>query len=486
MVSEVAVCDSAHDGVLPRWDDAELRARQHQVLVDVDLLDVPGDAELDAITRVAAALAGTDSACINLLDTDRQCQLSAFGFIAGYSPRSESLCARSVAAGDRFASPDLSVDPRFADSAWVDGRLGRIRRYAAVPLIVDGTPVGSLCVVDRRPGPVEGGQLDRLGDLAEVVVALLLRHRANRLGEAARAELLRTQAFDRALLEALPVGVVAADADRRITLFNQVSRQWHGNDTDPGLSPDELPAAYDLYEADGVTPLPVDRVPLLRVFGEGPVSGAEIVLRPHGREARNVSCSGTEIRDSAGRFLGAVVAMADVTAQRELEERLRSAALHDGLTGLPNRSLLVDRLTHALLAATRDSSSVAVLYCDLDGFKAVNDVHGHAAGDEVLIQAALRLAGAVRPGDTVARIGGDEFVLLCPGVDGLVTAEAIADRVVVAMGEPLRSSAARHRVGVSVGVALSGPDSTAETMITAADEEMYRVKRARHGAARRG
>ncbi len=467
-------------------DDPALRAHQHQVLADFDLLDLPRDAELDAVTRIAAALAGSTGAQVNLLDTDVQHQASAFGAARSDSPRADSLCHRATRYPGVFSSPDLSVDPRFAGSPWVDGRWGAVRRYASAPLAVDGATVGTLCVLDEQPGELTEDQLARLADLAGVVVALLERRRAHRIAEARRAELVRTRAFDRALLEALPLGVVAADAERRVTLFNRVSRAWHGSDGDAGLTPDELPQAYDLFEVDGRTPLPVDRVPLLRVFEEGRVTGAEIVLHPHDAPPRTVSCSGTEVRDTEGRFLGAVVAMADVTAQRELEQQLRTAALHDALTGLPNRSLLVDRLTHALNASARGGGPLAVLYCDLDGFKTVNDGHGHAAGDEVLAQAAARLTAAVRPGDTVARIGGDEFVLLCAGVDSDRAAAAIARRVVSAMQKPIHSADAVHTVGVSVGVALSGPDSTPEAMLTAADRAMYRVKHAGRGRSRRG
>ena len=475
------------DGVLdPPDDDAAQRERQHRVLVDLDLLDAPSDAELDAVTRLAATVCGTRFAGIHLLDTDVMTQPATFGFTGGASPRDESPCHRVAQFGGVFVSPDLAADPRFVDSAWVDGRWARVRLYAGAPLVVDGVVIGTLCVSDEVPGVLTEDQVARLDDLAWVVVALLERRRAARIGEAARAELVRandelvrTQAFDRALLEALPVGVVAADAEGRITLFNQVSRFWHGHDTDSGLTPAELPTAYDLFEADGRTPLPADQVPLLRAYTEGRVTDAEIVIHPHDRFPRTVSCSATEVRDVSGRFLGAVVAMADVTAQRELEEQLRTAALHDPLTGLPNRSLLVDRLDHALVAAARRGDQVALLYCDLDGFKAVNDAHGHAAGDEVLAQAAVRLAAVVRPGDTAARIGGDEFVLMCPEVADPAVAAALAERVTEAMADPLWSSAGRHQVGVSVGVALSGPASTPETMLTAADEAMYVVKRGR-------
>jgi diguanylate cyclase (GGDEF)-like protein len=185
------------------------------------------------------------------------------------------------------------------------------------------------------------------------------------------------------------------------------------------------------------------------------------------------------VRDPDGRLLGGVVTLADITAHRELEQQLRAAALHDPLTGLPNRSLLVDRLALALAAALRSDAHLAVLYCDLDRFKAVNDRWGHAAGDAVLTQTAARLTAAVRPGDTVARIGGDEFVLLCPDVDGLPAAEQLAARVTAALVQPLRTGPGTvHSVGASIGVALSAPGATPETLLTAADEAMYRVKSA--------
>jgi diguanylate cyclase (GGDEF)-like protein len=189
------------------------------------------------------------------------------------------------------------------------------------------------------------------------------------------------------------------------------------------------------------------------------------------------------VRDPDGVPLGAVSVMADVTAQRELEQQLRQAALHDPLTGLPNRSLLVDRLEHLLAAAPRDQSHVGVLYCDLDGFKTVNDRFGHATGDTVLRLAAGRMAEALRPGDTVGRIGGDEFVVLCPGVRDEPTLARIAARIEAALVDPLVClNGHRHDLGVSIGVALSGQGSTPETMLTRADQAMYAVKSARRGA----
>ena len=173
----------------------------------------------------------------------------------------------------------------------------------------------------------------------------------------------------------------------------------------------------------------------------------------------------------------------DVTARKVAEQALQHQALHDPLTGLPNRALFGDRLEHALAAARRSGHRVGVLFLDLDGFKAVNDTAGHAAGDELLQRVSDRVRECVRPGDTVARLGGDEFAVVCPGIDTVDEATAVAqlqvigERVLGALRRPVLLRAGTFGVGVSIGLVAATAGTPREEVLHAADEAMYAAKR---------
>jgi len=177
---------------------------------------------------------------------------------------------------------------------------------------------------------------------------------------------------------------------------------------------------------------------------------------------------------------GALVAVSrDVTARRRAELALAHRALHDPLTGLPNRALFGDRLALALRRRVRrGTGTVAVFFLDVDRFKLVNDSLGHEAGDALLIEVAARLESAVRPADTVARLAGDEFTVLCEDVAGELEAVAIAQRVVDLFAPPFTVAGREVHVSTSVGVALSSGrgGASAEALIRDADAAMYRAK----------
>jgi diguanylate cyclase (GGDEF)-like protein/PAS domain S-box-containing protein len=169
---------------------------------------------------------------------------------------------------------------------------------------------------------------------------------------------------------------------------------------------------------------------------------------------------------------GLVVTFRDVTVLRQAEERLAYAATHDPLTGLANRPLLIDRLEHAL---ARRVGTLAVLFIDLDGFKAVNDRHGHQVGDDILARVARAIERAVRPADTVARFGGDEFVVVADDL-GPADAGSLAKRLTAGVAEvavgPLHLEA-------SVGIAMAEPGESADALLRRADAAMYAEKHAK-------
>ena len=171
-----------------------------------------------------------------------------------------------------------------------------------------------------------------------------------------------------------------------------------------------------------------------------------------------------------------VATITDETERRRSAEELFHRAVHDPLTGLANRVLLVDRLTQALPRSDRHGRRLAVLYVDLDRFKMVNDTWGHGAGDEVLQVVAERLTAAVRPEDTVARFGGDEFVVLCENLAAPEDALRVADRILRDLTVPIEHRAGRCRLSTSIGVVLAEGHTAADELIDAADQAMYGAK----------
>jgi diguanylate cyclase (GGDEF)-like protein len=184
---------------------------------------------------------------------------------------------------------------------------------------------------------------------------------------------------------------------------------------------------------------------------------------------------------------GLVQSAAVIAAQRQFAQRLRLRTVPDPLTGLPVRSLLVDRLELALAAAGPDTGRLAVVCCTLDGITALEERHGSAVADAARAEAAGRLVTVVRQGDVVARISAETFVLLCPGLQAVADAQALAERIGTAFDEPLQPRPdISHRVRLSAGVALSGRASTPESLIASANEVMTMVRDERQGTGRHG
>jgi diguanylate cyclase (GGDEF)-like protein/PAS domain S-box-containing protein len=184
------------------------------------------------------------------------------------------------------------------------------------------------------------------------------------------------------------------------------------------------------------------------------------------------------VRDAQGRLTHYVAIFSDITGLKRQQEALERLAHYDVLTGLPNRALLSDRLETLIAHAARRREHIAVCYLDLDGFKEINDAWGHAAGDELLMQAAERMRHTLRTGDTVARLGGDEFVLLLDQAQSTAEVSAVAERVLIALGTPYQLGPCTVRVTTSIGIALYPQHGRMpDHLLRNADQAMLRAKR---------
>jgi diguanylate cyclase (GGDEF)-like protein/PAS domain S-box-containing protein len=308
---------------------------------------------------------------------------------------------------------------------------------------------------------------------------------------AAETEALAAHAFQQAVVSASPDIIFVYDLSSQSTVWtNRSLTQLLGYGDDLGADVIELVLAADGEHGSNES----------QAAGEEDIAYITRQLQHADGSSRSFSCRITPLsRDASGSVTQVVGALRDVTAAMVIEQRLHHAALHDELTGLPNRGLLVDRLDSALTRAARERREVAVLFCDLDGFKRVNDSGGHAAGDAVLVETARRLEAVLRTGDTVARVGGDEFVIVVEPWDRQETSNAshgqpdagqdrslalgVAQRVSDVLREPIRFNGVEHVVSASIGITYAdlspagnaGP-VTADKVLQDADAAMYRAK----------
>lgn len=286
-------------------------------------------------------------------------------------------------------------------------------------------------------------------------------------------QLRRERDFSALVLSRTGALVVVLDPEGRIVEFNETCREVTG---------------YAFNEVRGrcvwdflLTPEEV--APVRRVFdelrsGQFPNQFENFWVTKDGRR-RRIAWTNSAILDRTGRVMWVVGTGWDVTEVRAREERLLHDALHDPLTGLANRALLNELLTLAAHRAERESGyRFGVIYLDLDGFKEINDRYGHPFGDRVLAAVGDRLRRLIRKSDTVARVGGDEFVVLADPVQGSEGLQGLSDRLLRGLGEPLVVNGTRVAVTASLGlVVCDHGDRDPAALIARADEAMYRAKR---------
>lgn len=303
---------------------------------------------------------------------------------------------------------------------------------------------------------------------------------------AALAEARRLALRD-VLLDSLGEGVCGIDAQGCITFINPAALKTLGY-TATQVQGHEQHSLFHHHYPDG-RPYPASECPIYRTLADGQLRhGEEWFFRRSGA-GFPVSFSVTPILADS-RVEGAVVVFRDITERKATEEKIRSLAFYDPLTGLPNRRLLLDRLGQSLIASGRSGRFGAVLFIDLDNFKQLNDSAGHDVGDQLLGEVAARLQGCVREGDTVSRFGGDEFVIILSGLgesleQARLDAGRIGEKIRLAVNAPCHPGGQPYQGSPSIGITLfKGQGESVATLLRQADIAMYEAKGAGKNAVR--
>ncbi|WP_040480783.1 diguanylate cyclase domain-containing protein [Vreelandella boliviensis] len=449
-------------------EDARLAA-----LYELELLDTPDEPAFDRVTRLVTKLLSVPISTVTLIDAKRQWIKSRVGVETRETSRDVAFCAYTIMATEPMVVNDARQDPRFAHNPFVTAADG-IRFYAGIPLCTSkGLSLGSLCAIDTKPRAISENQLAALKDLAAIVTdEIHLRERLvlekknvyasqqalNELHRSMECQIERRTNELNLVIESAYDAYISIDAHDVILDWNRAAEMMFGWPRKAALArpitqlifPAGLPTAND--------PAAIEFMARRYDGNELPVEVRVKKLMIEGRERRSL-------------FIH------DITERQQLERLRDQQAREDVLTKLPNRRALDERLPQAMARTRRTEQPLAVLFMDLDGFKAINDAHGHAVGDELLRVIAKRLVQAVRETDYVARWAGDEFVLLLEGSDPTAI-ENLANKLVQMIEEPMTVGDAALNVSVSIGVAMYLPAGaeTANELLKRADVAMYDAK----------
>jgi diguanylate cyclase (GGDEF)-like protein/PAS domain S-box-containing protein len=413
--------------------------------------------------------------------------INSAGEIAFYNKGAENLLDDISIAGENFDGFLSQLFDKYRVWNEDETPLGKDEFPPTISLKSAKSIKGKVFGIQRK-GAVRWLELDSVAiaddELYAVVVTIydITARNAQELElEKAVTDLAAEREFLKVLLDNLDEGIIAVDANGGFSLFNPASIRFH-NISNPQNLIGKVPSGSDLYTSSG-EPLSPEQNPLMRAFKGEHVKNERLVVAPRGGKRRDIIANAQALTDKTGAKIGAVVAMRDVTEQLRYEAKLADLALHDPLTGVANRLLLMDRLQKAFDWAEREKTSVAVLLLDLNDFKTINDQFGHSVGDEVLVSIANRFKAALRPTDTLARLGGDEFVVVCNLDAELPDPEPIKKRIVAALNLPVKVGESVKLISASIGEAIHKPGDVGspEDLLIKADNDMYKQKLIYHG-----
>jgi diguanylate cyclase (GGDEF)-like protein/PAS domain S-box-containing protein len=331
-----------------------------------------------------------------------------------------------------------------------------------------------LVIVDGR-GEIAGllTQTDIIKGIEDKYIQILkdvIREKDAELEQSYKELREKTLYLDCILTSSIDLGIVAVDGRNTVILYNPAARAILGQDEDQVLGR----SIQEVHRRLGVDPGRFAKA----AAGIGPGTRHNFVFELGGSGgARLIQANMSGIWREGCVQVGYVLMLRDITEQRKAEEAVAFLAYHDSLTGLANRTLLGERLSHELTRAERYGTNLAILMVDIDRFKSTNDLLGHVAGDTVLRAVAGRMTEIVRRSDTVARIGGDEFMLVLPEVGGMEEAAMIAGKVRDQVAREVEIEGKMVPVSLSIGISMYPANGTsAKALVKAADDAMYRAK----------
>ena len=431
-------------------------------LAEYDLIDTAPAPAFMQIVSLARHLFDVPTAFVSLVDRSRQVFHAKVGLDLCETDREVAFCSHTIAHHDALIVLDATLDPRFHDNPLVVGP-PYIRFYAGIPLhSPSGHAVGTLCLADTRPrDSFSAANQAILRNLADLTLDRLELRRLEVAEQASRMRFVQ-------IASTSPDGIVCSDARGEITFWNDAAERLFGHSAAEAMGqsidliiPERMRRGHDggLYR--------------IATGGELQLLGKTVELPARHRDGTEfpieLSLSRWDERERPA--FGAIIR--DIRERRANEERLFRLAHLDPLTELPNRAVLRERLDEIVAAAR----VVSVLLFDLDGFKDINDSHGHAIGDAALKAMAARLLACVRPVDTVSRLGGDEFVVIMPDIGDPLCAATVADAIIAAVAKPYEHEGHTLRLGTSVGIALApAHGENVDDLLSCADLALYQAK----------
>lgn len=429
------------------------------------ILDTPPDPRFDAITQLAALLFNAPMALVSLIDETRQWFKSTVGPVpsGGETDRSLSFCAYALLSPTQIlVVQDATKDPRFAKNVLVTGVPG-IRFYAGAPIIgTEGHALGTLCVLDTVPRQFSSVEQEILRNLALAVLSALDLHRSlYALRESEENHRQTVELSPQIPWTADPLGMITEAGPRWLSTTGLSRDQALGLGWIQALHPDDVAETKRSWAQALQQGQPVD---------------IEYRLRTRESTFRWFRAYAAPRRGADGNILRWYGTVEDIHERKLSQARVEHMAYHDSLTGLPGRVRFRDRLEQEIARAGR-GASFALLSLDIDNFKAINDTRGHHCGDALLCQVADRLRASVRECDFIARVGGDEFLMIATDLKQPEEAALLAERVLTTLDAAMQLDGHFVAVGASIGIAICPRDGTyPDKLLQSADLALYRAK----------